>query len=119
MCLNWKVAAGLVVVALGAWALAPNLASVAVPLLAVALCLGSKLFLMRRMHGRWCTARSTASGSSAAETAVETSVPSLRARLASLRVEERRLAAELARLEADPPPEPGARASAPAAPGRD
>jgi hypothetical protein len=119
MCLNWKVAAGLAAVALAAWFLAPNLAALAIPLAGVALCLASKLFLLRRLHGRRCDARTGAADPLAVGRADEGSLPGLRARLASLRAEEARLAAEVARLEAaGQSAAPGGGAAVPAAPGR-
>lgn len=50
-CLNWKVIAGLALVALGVWALAPNLIGVALPVLIVLACPLSMLFMMRSMNG--------------------------------------------------------------------
>src|SRR5260370_42554159 len=47
MCLNWKVVAGLAVVALGVWVFAPNLILAALPLLVVAACPLSMLIMMR------------------------------------------------------------------------
>lgn len=49
MCFNWKVVAGLAVVALGVWAFAPQALVVALPLLLLAACPLSMLFMMRSM----------------------------------------------------------------------
>ncbi|MHB8644474.1 MAG: DUF2933 domain-containing protein [Thermomicrobiales bacterium] len=51
MCLNWKVLAGLAIVGLGVWAVAPNLVGAAVPLLLIAACPLSMLLMMRGMGG--------------------------------------------------------------------
>ena len=50
-CLNWKVIAGLALVALGIWALAPGLIGAALPVLIVLACPLSMLFMMRGMRG--------------------------------------------------------------------
>src|SRR6266700_4655779 len=52
MCLNWKVLAGLAVVGVGIWIVAPQFALAALPVLLVAACPLSMLFMMRgMMHG--------------------------------------------------------------------
>lgn len=51
MCLNWKVVAGLAVVGLGIWAVAPNILTAAGPILLVLACPLSMLFMMRGMRG--------------------------------------------------------------------
>ena len=51
MCLNWKVLAGLAIVALGIWALAPNVFGAAGPVLLVLACPLSMVFMMRGMRG--------------------------------------------------------------------
>lgn len=51
MCLNWKVVAGLAVVGLFVLVLAPQFMWVILPLLIVAACPLSMLFMMRGMHG--------------------------------------------------------------------
>jgi hypothetical protein len=50
MCLNWKVVAGLAVVGVIVWAVAPQLLLGAIPLLIVAACPLSMLLMMRGMH---------------------------------------------------------------------
>ncbi|MBW3609624.1 MAG: DUF4194 domain-containing protein, partial [Actinobacteria bacterium] len=57
MCLNWKVIAGLAVVGLGTWAVAPGLAVAALPLLILAVCPISMLLMMRGMQGGQCASR--------------------------------------------------------------
>ena len=59
-CLNWKVVAGLGVVAVGVFVVAPKLALAALPVLLVLACPLSCLFMMRGMSG-------TNSGESAAQ----------------------------------------------------
>ncbi len=49
MCMNWKVVAGLAVVGLGVWIVAPNLIAAAVPLLLLAICPLSMIFMMKGM----------------------------------------------------------------------
>jgi hypothetical protein len=51
ICLNWKVVAGLAVVALGIWALAPGVWSAAAPLLIAAACPLSMVVMMLAMRG--------------------------------------------------------------------
>ena len=49
MCMNWKVVAGLAVIGLGVWAVAPNLIGAAAPLLLLAACPLSMVLMMRGM----------------------------------------------------------------------
>jgi uncharacterized small protein (DUF1192 family) len=49
MCINWKVVAGLAIIAIGVMALAPNLFLAALPLLIIAACPLSMLLMMRGM----------------------------------------------------------------------
>lgn len=51
MCMNGKVVAGLAVVGLGVWVVAPNLIGAAAPLLLLAACPLSMVFMMRGMGG--------------------------------------------------------------------
>jgi hypothetical protein len=50
-CLNWKVIAGLAAVGLGVWVFEPGLMRAVLPLLVVAICPLSMLFMMRGMMG--------------------------------------------------------------------
>jgi Heavy metal binding domain/Protein of unknown function (DUF2933) len=50
-CMNWKVIAGLAVVGLGVWVFEPGLMRAVLPLLVVAICPLSMLFMMRGMMG--------------------------------------------------------------------
>lgn len=58
ICLNWKVVAGLAVVGLGTWVVAPNLVWAAVPVLVVLACPLSMLLMMRGMGGAQCATQS-------------------------------------------------------------
>ena len=51
LCLNWNVVAGLAVLGLGIWVVAPNLVWAALPILVVLACPLSMLFMMRGMGG--------------------------------------------------------------------
>lgn len=51
MCLNWKVLAGLAAVAAGIYVLAPQAFAAAVPLLVLAACPISMIFMMKMMSG--------------------------------------------------------------------
>ncbi|MGH2655454.1 MAG: DUF2933 domain-containing protein [Actinomycetota bacterium] len=96
MCLNWKVLAGLAAVGVGVWALAPDLASSALPLLLVLACPLSMFLMMRGMHtGEETTrerhvSRSPGTGSGA---------DGLRKRLAAVEDEEKALLREIAQRE--------------------
>ncbi len=57
MCLNWKVLAGLAVLGVGIYAVAPNLAAAALPILLLAICPLSMLFMMKGMQGGQGTSR--------------------------------------------------------------
>ena len=50
-CLNWKVIGGLVVAGVGTWLVAPNLLAAAFPVLLLAVCPLSMVFMMRGMQG--------------------------------------------------------------------
>lgn len=51
MCLNWKVIAGLAVVGAGIYAIAPEMAAAALPILLLAICPLSMMFMMKGMQG--------------------------------------------------------------------
>ena len=50
MCLDWRVLIGLAVVGVAVWVIAPKFLLVVIPLLLVAACPLSMLFMMRHMH---------------------------------------------------------------------
>lgn len=52
MCMNWKVLAGLAAVGAGIWVFAPNLIGAALPLLFLAACPLSMLFMMKGMGNK-------------------------------------------------------------------
>lgn len=51
MCLNWKVIAGLAAVGVGIYVIAPDLALAALPILLIAICPISMMFMMNSMQG--------------------------------------------------------------------
>ncbi|MGI9049514.1 MAG: DUF2933 domain-containing protein [Rubrobacteraceae bacterium] len=51
MCLNWKVLAGLAMLGIGIYAVAPELAAAALPFLLLAICPLSMVFMMKGMQG--------------------------------------------------------------------
>jgi len=92
MCLNWKVLAGLAVVGVGIWLFAPQFALAALPLLLVAACPLSMLFMMRRMG--------SGGGQQASQScqACDTQ-PTREEQLAALKNQEEVLTAQIAELE--------------------
>ena len=107
ICLNWKVVAGLALVAVGVWLLAPHLIGAALPLLIVAACPLSMLFMMRGMgsmghspaqnptlHSDWSQRPVTVALSD------DERLADLHARIASIQAEQDAIAREIATLEA-------------------
>jgi hypothetical protein len=99
MCLDWRVAVGLAVLALTAGIVVPGPGAMAIPLLGVVVCLASKRFIIRRMHGPWCTVRMVAADPPSNEMGSRRSLLALQARLLSVRAEEDYLRREIARLQ--------------------
>jgi len=106
MCLNWKVVAGLAVVGLGVWALAPNLVGAAVPLLLVAACPLSMLLMMRGMQGGQCASQPAQQSSSQpvgqqvrAGLTRDEQLAELKAELARTQAQQQAIAREIAELE--------------------
>ena len=87
LCLNWKVVAGLAVVGLGTWVVAPNLVWAAVPVLVVLACPLSMLLMMRGMGGTQCA------------TQIEQEHRPREEQLAQLHARHAALAREIAELE--------------------
>src|SRR5712692_9392751 len=88
MCLNWKVVAGLAVVGLIVGIVAPKLLLGAIPLLILAACPISMLFMMRGKQGGHCTSQATQmSQPQSEEVTREEQVATLRAQLASTRAQ--------------------------------
>jgi hypothetical protein len=104
VCLNWKVLAGLAVVGLGIWIVAPTLVGAALPLLLLAACPLSMLFMMRGMQGGQCpappqTAEPASPPVSVALTRDE-QIAVLKAQLASVQAQQQAIGREIGRLEA-------------------
>lgn len=100
MCLNWKVIAGLAVVGLGTWAVAPGLAVAALPLLILAVCPISMLLMMRGMQGGQCASRPQ-QASSPARTGLtrDEQLAELRTQLTDIQEQQDGIAREISRLE--------------------
>jgi hypothetical protein len=101
MCLNWKVIAGLAVVGLGIWAVAPNFVWAALPLLLFLACPISMLLMMRGMQGGQCA---TQGGQVRPATGVgltrDEQLAELKAQLARAQAQREMIDREIARLEA-------------------
>ena len=87
MCLNKKVIAGLGVVGLGVLVLAPGTAGAALPLLLIAACPLSMIFMMRSMSAKDTTAGSTRGDTDPDSTTMD-EVATLRAEVQHLRAEQ-------------------------------
>lgn len=101
ICLNWKVLAGLAVVGLAVWVVAPGLMWAALPLLIVAACPLSMLLMMRGMQRSHCSSQPTqvSRPSDDARTRDE-QLAALEAQLAGLRAQQETIASALAELQA-------------------
>ncbi len=103
MCLNWKVVAGLSALALGLWALAPNLVGAALPLLLLAICPLSMLVMMwgmRGMQGGQCASGpGQVQQPAGREQAHPVQLPELKQELASLQARQEAIASRIAQLE--------------------
>lgn len=106
MCVNWKVLGGLAATGLLIWLVAPGLFRAAAPLLLVAICPLSMLFMMRAM-GREANGSGRASEGGEAPPAPRERVADLKTRLAAVRKEEEALARELSGPEASGESVPG------------
>jgi hypothetical protein len=87
MCFNPKVVVGLVVVALGTWAVAPGLAAAALPILILAACPLSMLLMMRGMSQAERHANGSRDGiepTASSNTEGESNLANLKGRLANL-----------------------------------
>lgn len=114
MCLNWEALVGLVAIGLGVWAVAPNLIGAAVPLLLVAACPLSMLFMMRGMGGGQCASQPQQSGEAQRPTEVrgvalpgrirDEDLADLKARATDLQGRHQEIVREIARLEAEESP---------------
>ncbi len=93
MCLNWKVLAALAVLGVGIYPVAPNLAVAALPILLLAICPLSMLFMMKGMQGN-----QDGKGQVSEEAGT---VPSREERLARLRTQQADLDDQIGALERD------------------
>lgn len=112
MCLNWKVIAGLAVIAVGLFVFAsPAAAVAALPILLVAICPLSMLFMMKSMGNRHQEAKTQHNSSHAMNTAQsacctpsrklskEEQVAELQLQLRDMQLQQERLSAQLTQLE--------------------
>ena len=98
MCLNWKVLAGLVVVGVGIFVFAPNLAVAALPFLVLAICPLSMIFMMGAMNNMGNRSQLEAADSVGSNRKPQ----SLEEEPAQLEVQKQELASKIALLEAEP-----------------
>jgi Protein of unknown function (DUF2933) len=99
MCLNWKVLAGLAVVGVGIWIVAPQFAFAALPVLLVAVCPLSMLLMMRGMAGnRNATAQMQGEQLPAGLTRDER-LAELQSRMSSMQDEQETIARQIAEIE--------------------
>jgi Protein of unknown function (DUF2933) len=96
MCLNWKVLAGLAVVGLAVWVLAPGLVLAALPLLLVVACPLSMLLMLGRMRGGQSV---QANHSLTTDRTRDEQVAELRARLLSVQAEQEVIDRQIAEIE--------------------
>lgn len=102
LCLNWKVVAALGMVGVAIWVDAPQLIWGALPVLLLAACPLSMLFMMLGMRGTRRGAHLSASSETiAAPMTRDEQLRDLRGRLVSTRAEENALAREITELEGE------------------
>lgn len=104
MCLNWKVIAGLAGVALLVLVVAPQFLGVALPILIVAACPLSMLFMMRGMSGNGNQtvsqpAQMQGDQVSAADLTRDEHLAELKSRLSSVQAEQEAIASHIAEIE--------------------
>src|SRR2546421_1645217 len=104
MCLNWKVLAGLAVVGLLVLVVAPQFIGVALPLLLVAACPLSMLFMMRRMSGNGNVAASQPSQMQGEQLPAvgltrDEHLAALKSRMSNMQAEQEDLARQIAEVE--------------------
>ena len=106
MCLNWKVLAGLAVVGLGVWIVAPELVGAALPLLLLAACPLSMLLMGRGMMGGQCPTPTQQAGPPeragqpvAVQLTRDEQLAELKSHLTILEVRQQAIAREIAALE--------------------
>lgn len=98
-CLNWKVIGGLALVGIGVWSVAPNLLVAALPVLLIAVCPLSMMFMMRGMHAdqQGASVPRTEHGEGIATSAQR--LAELKGRLEQTRSEQESIRREIERLE--------------------
>lgn len=100
-CLNWKVLAGLAIVGLVIWIVAPDFVGAALPLLLIAACPLSMLVMMRGMQGGQCHGQPTpVSAPHRTDLTREEQLAELKAQLAGIRARQGAIAQEIAQWEA-------------------
>lgn len=103
-CLNPKVLGGLALTGLAVFLVAPGAFSAVLPLLIVAACPLSMLFMMRAMSGGQCSTRGSEAGQEPRNDAAVSSTTSAEGEIARLRAEVDQLKAEkVARSDATAP----------------
>lgn len=101
MCFNWKVLAGLGVLGLGVFIVAPSLAWTALPLLLLAACPISMLFMMRGMQGGQCSHQpAPETQPRGAESRRDEQLAELEAQLARVHAQYGAISSKIAELEA-------------------
>jgi hypothetical protein len=99
-CLNWRVLAGLAALGLGVWVVAPNLVWTALPLLLLAACSLSMLFMMRGMQGGQCASQPAQTTHSVRGTGTrDEQLAELKALLGGIQEQQEAIAREIAELE--------------------
>jgi hypothetical protein len=100
MCLNWKVLAGLAVVGLIVLVVAPQFIGAALPLLLVAACPLSMLFMMRGMSGRGnSTTQVQGERVPAVGLTRDEHLATLKSSLSSVQAEQEAIARQIAEME--------------------
>lgn len=106
-CLNWKVIAGVTLVGVGVWAVAPNLLVAALPILLIAVCPLSMVLMMRSMQGEQHGASAQRSdGVDGRGSPREERLADLKSQLEQTRSQKEAIAREIAKLEASFDDEP-------------
>ena len=101
MCFNWKVLAGLAGVGLGIWVVAPNVVGAALPLLLLAACPLSMLFMAKGMQGGQCASEPKQQSEPAGVRLTrDEQLAELKAQLAIAQTRQQAIAREVAELEA-------------------
>ena len=101
MCLNWRVVAGLAAVGLGVWIVAPQLVAAVLPLLVLAACPLSMVFMMRAMQGHRTSPHVEGVKQPAdASIAAADRVSELKSQLAQIDARSAAIQKEIAQLEA-------------------